>query len=120
MLMGDTDVKVLHASKTETASFTGAAVDVSGDVNPGKGNMLFLLDCGAATGTLDAKIQQSDDGATGWADVTGAAFTTINAAPGTQIISAYVGKRYIRVLTTAASSPNHTYGVYALGVKRLA
>jgi uncharacterized phiE125 gp8 family phage protein len=73
----------------------GAAVDVMGKtavVNLNAGTV-------GASGTVDAKIQESDDGTT-WTDVTAGAFTQVTAANDNAIQEkAYTGtKRYIRVV----------------------
>ncbi len=81
----------------------GAAVDVLGK------QAIVNLNAGAvgAGGTVDAKIQESDDGTT-WTDVTGGAFTQVTADNDNAIQEkAYGGtKQYIRVaakVLTAAS-----------------
>lgn len=73
----------------------GAAVDVLGKtavVNLNAGTV-------GAGGTVDAKIQESDDGTT-WVDVTSGAFTQVTAANDNAVQEkAYTGaKRYIRVV----------------------
>lgn len=59
-----------------------------------------------ASGTVNCKVQESADGSTGWADVSGAAFTQVTASNDD---AAYVGSirldhrlRYIRVVMTVA------------------
>lgn len=103
-----------------TATLTGAAVDVR-DV---EGDLMMVQDVGAVSGTaptLDGKIQDSDDGSTGWADVGGAAFTQVTAA-NTALkiaVSANACKRYIRYVgTIAGTTPSFTLGVKALGRKK--
>lgn len=100
------------AALSRTASANGAAVD-----RLGYENVMVALHIGAhdrTTGdeTLDVKIQESADGSTGWADITGAAFTQIAA----QTIAATVGnvytmsirpdgrKRYYRAVSTSAGT----------------
>jgi hypothetical protein len=77
----------------------------------------FLLSVGARTGTsptLDVKVQHSDDGSTGWADVTGGAFSqTTNV--GFKELTVKNTKRYLRVVRTlGGTSPNFTLAVICL------
>ena len=73
----------------------GAAVDVLGKT------AIVNLNAGTvgASGTVDAKIQESDDGTT-WTDVTAGAFVQVTAANDNAIQEkAYAGtKRYVRVV----------------------
>lgn len=82
-----------------------------------RGYASCLLYCAAgavagspSTQTLDAKIQDSADGSTGWADVSGAAVTQITAANKMQVkaVSLSAVKRYIRVVEVAAFSGGST------------
>ncbi len=65
-----------------------------------------LADKGAA-GTLDYKIQESDDGSTGWTDVSGAAITQLTAN-GTARVSVNVNAtgrgRYLRAVMTVGGN----------------
>jgi uncharacterized phiE125 gp8 family phage protein len=74
----------------------GSSVDVLGKT------AVVNLDAGTvgSGGTVDAKIQESDDGTT-WTDVTSGAFTQITAANDNAIQEkSYTGaKRYVRVVT---------------------
>ena len=70
---------------------------------------VLLATTGAASGgpttqTLDAKIQDSADGSTGWADVTGAATTQLTADNTETSIDfdLHATRRYIRVVQTIA------------------
>jgi hypothetical protein len=64
---------------------------------------------GASTGTPTSftyalKLQESDDGSTGWADITGAAITTVTAASTAAKVNVNLSgsKRYIRAVETIA------------------
>jgi uncharacterized phiE125 gp8 family phage protein len=76
-------------------TFTGTYADVLGY------SVVVILDSGTnqATGTVDAKIQESDDHIT-WTDWTGGAFTQVTTANDNAIQEiAYTGsKQYIRVV----------------------
>lgn len=57
--------------ETATASVNGSAIDLT----EGEGPVHVVVSIGAASGTsptMDAKLQESVDGSTGWADVAGA------------------------------------------------
>lgn len=60
---------------------------------------------GAGT-TSDCKLQESSDGATGWADVTGAAFTQVTTAGGAKLYTMNINlaqrQRYLRLVHTGA------------------
>lgn len=112
-------IQTLSAIAARTATVTGSAVDVRAFT----GNMLVIQDVGTVSGTtptLDGKIQNSADGSTGWADITGATFTQVTASNSTQTIAiaadACLG--YIRYVgTIAGTTPSFTMGVQALGIK---
>lgn len=88
----------LHAA----ASYTGAAVDVLGYI------AMAVLNAGACgtSGTISAKMQESDDQIT-WTDVTAGAFTTVTEANDNAVQElAYTGiKQYIRVYAAVANAP---------------
>lgn len=100
-----------------TATLTGSAVDVSAV----EGDLMILQDVGAVSGTaptLDGKIQDSDDGSTGWADVSGVTFTQVTAANSKQKTSvpANACKKYVRYVgTIGGTTPSFTLSVTALG-----
>ncbi|MDB4896886.1 MAG: hypothetical protein JWN15_3148, partial [Firmicutes bacterium] len=80
-------------------AIAGAAID-----RFGYQSCVLLAKAGAATGTpttqtFDAKLQDSADGTTGWADLVGAATTQITAANGEQHknVDLTGARRYIRV-----------------------
>lgn len=59
-----------------------------------------------ASGTVDYKIQESADGSTGWADVTGAAITQLTASDGKAriAINCEKTKRYLRAVLTIGTA----------------
>lgn len=72
---------------------------------------VLFAQAGAASGsptskTFDVKIQDSSDGSTGWADVSGAAVTQITAdsAEGYKDVDLSAAKQYIRVVAVMALS----------------
>lgn len=110
----------LHPTAARTATGQGSSVDVR-DV---EGDLAIVLDSAAGTGTtptLDAKLQDSDDGSTGWADVSGATFTQVVGAAAQQkiVVDANAAKRYVRVAyTIGGTTPSFTFSVNALGRKK--
>lgn len=109
----------LHPTAARTATGQGSAVDIR-DV---EGDLAIVLDSGAGSGdmTLDAKLQDSADGSTGWADVSGAAFTQVTTAASQQkiVVDTNAVKRYVRAAyTIAGTTPSFTFSVNALGRKK--
>ena len=97
------EVKVVEGVVPQTISVTASATgNVEGSAIDVKdfGDSVIFLDAGAFTGagTLDVKIQESADGSTSWADISGATFTQLTAA-GHQELSLKLDKdrkRYVR------------------------
>lgn len=111
-----TTVQVLAAqSCANTAAATSAAVNLLDYEGP----VLITENHGAGTGTLDGKIQDSADGSTGWADVTGATFTqkTTTASIQSIALQSKQVRQYIRYLGTIVTGP-HLLGVSMAGVKK--
>lgn len=117
--MIESAIQTLSAIAARTATVTGAAVDV----RLFTGNMLVIQDTGTVTGTaptLDGKVQNSADGSSGWADITGATFTQVTASTNTQTIaiSADACLGFIRYVgTIGGTTPSFTMGTQALGIK---
>lgn len=109
--------KALTTQGTANATVTGGAVDIREYI----GNLLIVQQVGTVGGsspTLDGKIQDSPDGSTGWADVTGATFTQVTASTNIQVISVPTRacKRYIRYVgTKTGTSLDFDYSVTAIG-----
>ena len=109
---------VVHkpASASQASTVTGAAVNLSGYDTP----IVIVQSHGTGTGTLDGKIQDSADGSTGWADVTGATFSQSTTTADVKILSLdpKSTKGYIRYVgTIAGTTPSFTMGVVLLGQK---
>ncbi len=100
-----------------TATTNGSAVDTLG-----YNSAAVSLEVGAVSGTtptLDVKIQESADGSTGWADVSGATFTQVTASNNSQILRVEgLGtsrKRYLRAVETiAGTTPSFTMAIEIL------
>lgn len=111
----------LHPVATESTTFTGATTNIA-DLKDFDGDIQILLDSGAAasSGTMTGKIQDSADGSTGWADVTGGGFTAVAQAASKQVITVNRDgiKRYIRFVGTIAASGTTTYSVNGYGLKK--
>ena len=91
-------------ANSAAGAVNGAAID-----RLGYESCVLRANTGAASGsptvqTIDAKLQESDDGSTGWADITGAAVTQIAAdATAAEVDVDLSGvKRYIRAVRTTA------------------
>ncbi len=111
----------LHPVATESTTFTGATTNIA-DLKDFDGDIQIILDSGAAasSGTMTGKIQDSADGSTGWADVTGGGFTAVAQAASKQVITVNRDgiKRYIRFVGTIAASGTTTYSVNGYGLKK--
>lgn len=103
------------AASSETIN--GAAID---RMTAGEGGYLscdLVLNVGDATGsptsfTADAKLQHSDDGSTGWADITGGAVTQQTAAGIVRKkIDLLKAKRYVRSVVVVAITGGTTPAV---------
>lgn len=105
---------------TATSTVTGSAVDV----RDAEGDLMVVQAVGAVSGatpTLDGKLQDSADGATGWADVSGATFTQVTAANNVQkiVVRANAMRRYVRYVgTIGGTSPSFALGALAFGRKQ--
>ena len=108
---------VLHlsASASQASTVTGAAVSLSGYDTP----MVIVQSHGTGTGTIDGKIQDSADGSTGWADVTGAVFTQSTTTADVKVLALdpKATKGYIRYVGTIATGPQNV-AVAAIGIKK--
>jgi hypothetical protein len=102
-----------------TARLTGAeAFSAALDVRTYTGIATAILMAIATTaGTLAVKLQDSADGSTGWADVVGAAFTSVTADPSAQRLAFNVGacRGFLRLsITVSGASASYDVGVVAL------
>lgn len=111
----------LHPVAAETATFTGATTNIA-DLNNFEGDILVLLDSGAAaaSGTMTGKLQHSADGSTSWEDVTGGGFTAVAQAASRQtlVLNGDDLRRYIRFVGTIAASGTTTYSVVGFALKK--
>lgn len=105
----------LSASASQASTVTGASVEMLDYEGP----VAIVQSHGTGTGTLDGKIQDSADGSTGWADVTGATFTqrTTTAAIDVIALNPKQTKRYIRYVGTIVTGPQNL-AVVVVGVKK--
>ncbi len=111
----------LLGSAARTTTVNGSAVDLLNY----DGSIKAVLESAAGTGTsptMDVKIQDSADGSTGWADVSGATFTQVTTAVSLQSLSLNTRgmKRYIRaVATIGGTTPSFTCNAIAIGQKKV-
>ncbi len=92
----------INPQDSAAATINGAAIDRQ-DFD----SCVLHAACGAASGTptaqtVDAKLQDSPDGSTGWADIAGAAITQLAAdnAEAEVDVDLSGAKRYIRAVVT--------------------
>lgn len=102
------DIKELTPPTSKTTTGQGTGVDLQGYTNAGGRQMKAFLSLGTLSGgtspTLDCKMQESDVLGSGYADITGAAWTQLNAA-GSETIHFRTTKRYVRILYTVGGAP---------------
>lgn len=119
---------VLSLTGVAPVSSTGGAITGSAIDTQGYGDGMVIVQVGGTTGTptsftVDAKVQESADGSTGWADISGDALVQVTSANKTGEIKVALGsrsasKRYIRVIVTPAltGGTTPTVGVGAVVV----
>lgn len=117
MIAHGTSVKVLAAPATVTANGNGAAVDVS------QYHSIVLLHAVAAitAGENTIKLQHSDDGSTGWADVANGAFAQLTATnkEATLKFNSDRFKKFVRVVdTVSGTTPSGVRSVVLVGVTK--
>jgi hypothetical protein len=113
-------IEVLPAVRV-TATGNGDAVDLT-DYEGDMACTLMSSAGGGTSPTLDVKIQDSADGSTSWADISGATFTQVTDgadAHETIIVKSNACKRYVRaVKTVTGTSPTFDCGLTAVGFKK--
>lgn len=120
-----TAIKVLD-TKTYTTSTQGAAIDLTGYINPGSRNMKAILLTGTSLATntsVAVKLQDSNTTtAADFTDISGGAFTTITTTGvGIAEIHFQTRKRYIRAASTHGTDmTNALYSVIVIGESRFA
>lgn len=115
MRMEQANVVELLPVAARTADANGSAIDMLNYDGP----VMIILTSAAGTGTtptLDVTIEQSTASGTGFAAITGAAFTQVtDAADSTQMIQINLEHRYIRAVSTiTGTTPSFTGAVVAL------
>lgn len=105
----------LSAAASQASTVTGSAVDLIDYEGP----VTISQNHGTGTGTLTGKIQDSADGSTGWADVSGAAFTQSTTTADCQAISLWPRqiRRYVRYVGTIVTGPQNV-AVTLTGMKK--
>ena len=105
------------AARTSTGQTSGI------DLKNYDGDVVFLLDSAAGTGTsptLDVTIEDSADNSS-FAAITGAAFTQVVGAASAQklVVNKDSARRYVRVkYTITGTTPSFTFSVNAVGVTK--
>jgi len=121
--MQDRNTPLTLTSVSAIAARTSTVTTSSIDVRSYSGGLIIEQLVGVVSGTtptLAGKIQTSADGSTGWADITGATFTSVTASDSFAKIGINVRETlgYIRYVgTIAGTTPSFTMGVALLGQK---
>ncbi len=119
---GDTSSLIaLLATAARTASGQSVAVETRGYV----GDLVFILDCAAGTGTaptLDVVVQEADSASGPWTNVTNGAFAQVtDAGASMQKLSVNVDsiKPFTRLdYAITGTTPSFTFSVNAIGLKQ--
>lgn len=106
----------------QTANNTTKA---TGAVDLGKFHQAaFVLLVGTIDSTIDFKLQESADGSTGWADLSGKAITQLAGTDDNKQVVVHLlaeeltaGKRYARGLATLGNGTSQAVCAVALGVR---
>lgn len=101
---GSSLISVLPAvSAANTAAATSGWIDCAAY----KGDLVFIVNTGAVTGSMVGKLQSAtDSGGTGAADITGATHTSISTANQTRkIVIPATTARYIAYIGTVTTGP---------------
>lgn len=122
--MAQSKTVTLLASAQRTSTGTGSAVSTLISTQPVSGTsegltrhmMVFLDVTAAAAGTLDLTIEGRFTPTGNWVTLTPSAAWTQVTTSASEQVRRYDGPlpNEIRALGTAATSPDHTYGVYAV------
>ncbi len=105
------------AARTATGQTSGI------DLQTYDGDVVFLLDSAAGSGTsptLDVTIEDSADNSS-FAAISGAAFTQVTGTASAQklVVNKDNARRYVRVkYTIGGTSPSFTFSVNAVGVTK--
>lgn len=111
---GNSTSTALVVSASQASTVTSSAFDLQ----QYEGFALVAQNKGTGTGTLDGKLQHSDDGATGWVD-TGLAFAQASTTANLQTLAfdTKALKRYVRYVGTIVTGP-HLLSVTLTGAKK--
>jgi hypothetical protein len=105
------------AARTATGNGTGV------DLNDYDGDVVFVLDSAAGTGTsptLDVTVEASADNST-FTALSGVAFTRVTTTAGRQklVMNHDDVARYVRIVyTIGGTTPSFTFSVTAVGLKK--
>lgn len=94
--LSDTMKPVLHIAETKN---NGSPTAISNVNMTGWGHCSFLLGVGDLDTTLDAKVQESDDGGSTWSDVSGKAISQLSASDDESILAIEVAATELSAAT---------------------
>lgn len=117
---------IANVQPTPAAAITATTTNGSAvNILDYEGPVVIVLDArnvAGATPTLDVKIQDSADGSTGWADVSGAAFTQVTTGQSSQriVVDSNACKKFIRDVGTigGTSTPSYIWSANLIGRKK--
>jgi len=114
-------IALIAGHPTAARSATGQTSGI--DLKDYDGDVVFLLDSAAGTGTsptLDVTIEDSADDSS-FAAITDAAFTQVTGTASAQklVVNKDSARRYVRVkYTIGGTTPSFTFSVNAIGVTK--
>lgn len=97
-------VEALRSTSWAAGTNNGSYIDVS----KYEGDLVFVYNVGAVTGSATIKVQDADDtGGTGVADVSGATTAALSSAgaTGAIVIPANTARKAVRVVNTVVTGP---------------
>lgn len=106
---------IMANASARTATFTSPVVDLL----PFDGDLMLVQQVGTVSGTtpsLAGALEDSADGSTGWAAISGASFVSVTAANNTQklVQAINAARRFMRYVgTIGGTTPSFTFAVIA-------
>ena len=127
MNLGNVGFAVALPSASRASAADGAAIDLASTVEgqhtgflgagPGGRSFTAIMSVGAVGTTMDVNFQYSADGTTGWTDIPGGAFTTVEDAVTEERIDFVSPERYVRCRSHTQTG-TYVFGVILLGQQR--
>jgi hypothetical protein len=118
------EVRALAVSATRTATLTGTGVQVDDFEGMAVATLHSAKGTANADNILDVKLQECDTIGGTYADIAGAAFSTVLGTGGADVLADIpvdmtMAKKFIRVVgTVGGTTPSFVYGVTIRGFKK--